>query len=96
MTWADRAAHYGGDHVCNRQRSGVFRLVGPPLLHPDMRRAGAGHAESRKAGQLILIKEGNGDNMVNSLLWNMLMGARLSHSGGGGGFIWPQRGRLAG
>lgn len=43
-----------------------------------MRRAGAGHAESEKAGiPLYLDKEGNGDNMVNSLLWNMLMGAPL-------------------
>ncbi len=43
-----------------------------------MRRAGAGHAESEKAGILLYLdKEGNGDNMVNSLLWNMLMGAPL-------------------
>ncbi|RFN42594.1 hypothetical protein, partial [Salmonella enterica] len=32
----------------------------------------------KKAGiPLYLDKEGNGDNMVNSLLWNMLMGAPL-------------------
>ena len=48
------------------------------MLYSDLRCAGGRDLSLKRAGiPLYLDKEGNSDNMVNSMLWNMLMGAPL-------------------